>query len=36
MNISSEDKMLHIYRDGLKSNLQVVRKPGKVVIYGKT
>lgn len=36
LNISSEDKMLHIYRDGLKSNLQVVRKPGKVVIYGKT
>lgn len=36
LNISSEDKMLYVYKDGLGSNLQVVRKPGKVVIYGKT
>lgn len=36
LNISSEDKMLHVYKDGLGSNLKVVRKPGKVIIYGKT
>lgn len=36
LNISSEDKMLYVYKDGLGSNLQVVRKPGKVIIYGKT
>lgn len=36
LNISSEDKMLHVYNDGLGSNLQVVRRPGKVIIYGKT
>ena len=36
LNISSEDKMLHVYKDGLGSNLKVVREPGKVIIYGKT
>lgn len=36
LNISSEDKMLYVYKDGLGSNLKIVRKPGKVVIYGKT
>ena len=36
LNISSEDKMLYVYKDGLGSNLKVVRKPGKVIIYGKT
>ena len=36
LNISSEDKMLYIYKDGLSSNLQIVRKPGKAIIYGKT
>lgn len=35
LNISSEDKMLYVYKDGLGSNLQIVRKPGKVIIYGK-
>lgn len=36
LNISSEDKMLYVYKDGLGSNLKVVREPGKVIIYGKT
>lgn len=36
LNLSSEDKMLYVYKDGLGSNLQIVRKPGKVIIYGKT
>lgn len=36
LNITSEDKMLYVYKDGLGSNLKIVRKPGKVVIYGKT
>ena len=36
LNISSLDKMLYIYADGLASHLQVVRAPGKVTIYGRT
>lgn len=36
LNISSEDKMLYIYKDGLGSNFQIVRKSGKVIVYGRT
>lgn len=36
LNISSGDKMLYIYDDGLASHIQIVRQPGKVIFYGKT
>lgn len=36
LNISSKDKMLYIYDDGVASHIQVVREPGKVTIYGRT
>lgn len=36
LNLSDEDKMLHIYPDGLASHIQIIREPGKVTFYGKT
>lgn len=36
LNISSDDKMLYIHKDGLSSNLQVVRKDDKIIFYGNT
>lgn len=36
VNISSKDKMLYTYNDGISSNLQIVREAGKVTMYGRT
>lgn len=36
LNLSAEDKMLYVYKDGLGANLQFVRTSDKVIVYGRT
>lgn len=36
LNISEQDKILHIYQDGLAGHLQIVQSSDKVEFYGKT